>query len=84
LVFISKEDAAMAKKSTHVVPHDGKWAVRQSNSERASSVHDRKSDAVDRGRQISRNQGSELVIHRQNGTIQQKDSHGNDPNPPKG
>ncbi len=36
-----------------------------------------------RGREISKNQGSELVIHGKDGKIQQKDSHGKDPNPPK-
>ncbi|MDY2739481.1 MAG: DUF2188 domain-containing protein [Acidaminococcus sp.] len=33
---------------------------------------------------MARNQGSELVIHNRNGQISHKDSHGNDPFPPKG
>ena len=44
----------------------------------------RKSDATDFGRKIARNQGSKLVIHNRNGQISHKDSHGNDPFPPKG
>jgi hypothetical protein len=47
-------------------------------------VFDRKQDAVDRAREISQNQKSELVVHGQNGQIQYKDSHGNDPFPPRG
>lgn len=34
-------------------------------------------------RQKSKQESSELVIHRKDGTIERKDSHGNDPCPPK-
>lgn len=77
----------MPKKghSHHVVPNpNGGWDIRRGGSERSSGHFDTKHDAVDRGRQISQNQRTEFVIHGQNGQIQQKDSHGNDPNPPKG
>lgn len=78
----------MGKRSNnnqhHVVPTDDGWAIRRSGSERASHVLPTKQEAVDTARQISRNQGTELVIHRQDGTIQRRDSHGNDPNPPQG
>jgi hypothetical protein len=40
--------------------------------------------AVDRGREISRNQGTELRIHNKDGRIAQSDSHGRDKFPPKG
>jgi len=40
--------------------------------------------AVNTAREISKNQGTELVIHDKKGKIQRKDSHGNDPYPPKG
>jgi len=67
-------------KSHHVVPNpNGGWDVKRSGASRASGHFDRKADAVDAGRAISRNQRTELVIHRKDGTIQQKDSHGNDP-----
>ena len=64
----------------HVVPNpDGSWDVKRSRSERASRHFDTKTEAVDAGREISRNQRTEFVIHRKDGTIQRKDSHGNDP-----
>lgn len=44
----------------------------------------RKQDAIDYGRQVSRNQETELRIHNKDGRIGQSDSHGHDPNPPKG
>lgn len=69
----------------HVVPNpDGGWDVKKGGASRASLHSDTKQDAVDAGREISRNQGTEFVIHGKDGKIQQKDSHGNDPNPPKG
>lgn len=72
-------------KSHHVVPNpDGGWDVKKGGAERASKHYDKKQDAVDAGREISRNQGTEFVIHGKDGKIQQKDSHGHDPNPPKG
>ena len=75
----------MAGKSHHVVPNpDGGWDVKKGGAKRASGHFDRKSDAVDSGREISRNQGTEFYIHGKNGQIQQKDSHGGDPFPPKG
>lgn len=74
----------MSKDLHHVVPDPkGGWNVRRSNSKKPSSHFDNKKDAVDSGREISRNQGTELVIHRRDGKIHQKDSHGRDQNPPR-
>lgn len=73
------------QKSHHVVPNpDGGWDVKKAGSERASKHSDTKQEAVEKGRQISQNQGTELYIHGKDGKIRQKDSHGNDPFPPKG
>jgi hypothetical protein len=33
---------------------------------------------------VSRSQGTELRIHNRDGRIAQSDSHGRDPNPPRG
>jgi uncharacterized protein YdaT len=68
----------------HVVPHGEDWAVRRGGASRASEVFDTKQDAVARGREISRNAGTELRIHNLDGRIAQSDSHGNDPKRPKG
>lgn len=72
-------------KTHHVVPNpNGGWNVKRGGAERASSHHDTKSDAVARGREVSRHQGTELRIHNKDGRIASSDSHGNDPHPPKG
>jgi len=72
------------QKSHHVVPNpDGGWDVKKAGSERASKHSDTKQEAVEKGIQISQNQGIELYIHGKDGKIQKKDSHGNDPFRPK-
>lgn len=74
----------MSRKTTHVVPDsDGGWNIKQGGGHRSSAHFDRKQDAVDRARDISRNIGSELIIHNKDGRISQCDSHGPDPCPPK-
>jgi hypothetical protein len=74
----------MARKEHHVVPNPkGGWDIKKPGAERASVHTDTKQDAVDRGRVMSRNQKTEFIIHGKDGKIQNADSHGNDPCPPK-
>ena len=75
----------MTKKTTHVVPDkDGGWNVKKGGQKKPVSHHKTKQNAVDQGRKTSKKSGSELYIHKKDGKIQRKDSHGNDPYPPKG
>lgn len=74
----------MTKRDQHVVPHDGRWAVKGAGSARATVVVDSQKEAIDRARQIATNQGTELLVHGRDGRIRERDSHGNDPHPPKG
>ncbi len=54
----------------HVVPnHDGGWDVKRGGGQRATSHHKTKRDAIDAGRELSRNQGTDLRIHNKNGRI---------------
>lgn len=72
-------------KETHVVPNPkGGWDIKQARAERASGHFDNKQEAVDRAREISQNQKTELVIHNKDGKIAIKDSHGHDPRRSKG
>lgn len=73
----------MSKKDIHVVPRDGGWAVRREGATRDSSHHDRKSDALDAGREPARRERVEIVTHDKDGRIQDSDSYGNDPFPPR-
>ncbi len=71
------------RKNQHVVPHPDGWAVKGEGNERATSIHPTQKDAIDRARDIAQRQRSEVVIHRPDGRIRDKDSYGNDPHPPK-
>jgi ferredoxin-thioredoxin reductase catalytic subunit len=57
--------------------------VRGEKNEKVTSTHDTQAQAIQRAKEIAINQHSEVVIHRPDGTIRDKDSYGNDPCPPK-
>lgn len=72
-------------KQHHVTPSpNGGWNIKRNGAERASKHCETKQEAIKEARKISRNQKTELIIHNLDGKINQKDSHGNDPFPPKG
>lgn len=73
----------MSKKSVHVVPHSGSWAVKTSGASKAAKVTSTQSEAINHATKMAKNNKSELIIHGRDGTIRSKDSYGNDPNPPK-
>ena len=72
-------------KNQHVTPHpNGGWQVKGEGNTRATARTATQKKAIGIAREISRKQGSELVIHRPNGQMRDKDSHGRDSFPPKG
>jgi len=71
-------------KNQHVVPANGRWGVRGEGNGRLTSIHDTQSQAEEVARDIAINQRSEVVIHRPDGRIRDKNSYGNDPYPPPG
>jgi hypothetical protein len=71
-------------KDQHVVPRGDGWAVRGEGNTRDTARAETQREAIEIARRISQNQGSELVVHRPNGQIRSRDSHGRDPYPPKG
>jgi hypothetical protein len=63
----------------HVVPSpNGEWQI-LGDGHRVLGSFTTKEEAIDRGREISRAEGTELVIHNRDGRISGADSHGNDP-----
>ncbi|MCE1255578.1 MAG: DUF2188 domain-containing protein [Anaerolineae bacterium] len=72
----------MTRNSHHVVPAlNGGWIVRRGGSDRASKHFNTQKDAVDWARKVSINQNSELVIHKRDGTILEKNSFSPFPTP---
>jgi hypothetical protein len=71
-------------KNIHVTHRSGgKWAVIGEGDSRASGLYETQDEAVEAGREIARNNWSELFIHDRDNRIRDKDSFGNDPHPPR-
>jgi len=73
----------MSKKNQHVTPHQDGWQVKGAGNRKATVVTNTQHQAIEIARQIAQNQQGEVVIHRLNGQIRDKDSYGNDPMPPR-
>ncbi|SOE21218.1 hypothetical protein SAMN06298216_1689 [Spirosomataceae bacterium TFI 002] len=75
----------MKRKEIHVVSNKdrGGWDAKRENAERASKNFDTKQEAMDWGKDQAQKIGAELIPHRKDGQIQNPNSYGNDPNPPK-
>jgi len=76
----------MSKRSRiHIVPQGDDWAIRREGASKASKVLDNKQDAIDKGRDTAKKQQpSQLIIHKKDGTIQTEYTYKKDPYPPKG
>ncbi len=72
------------RKNQHVVPHGNNWAVKGAGNEKSTKIMPTQKQAIEKAREIARNQQSELVIHNKEGKIREKDSFGNDPRKSKG
>lgn len=73
----------MPNRNVHTV-HSGKgWTNRYENSNRTLGYYDTKAKAQAAGRKKAIQNNSEHIIHGLNGRIQNKNSYGNDPFPPR-
>lgn len=72
-------------KNIHITHRkaEKKWAVIGEGDKRASGLFDTQGEAAKAGRPLALKNKSELVIHDRNNRIRDKDSFGNDPNPPQ-
>ncbi|MBW8325451.1 MAG: DUF2188 domain-containing protein [Prolixibacteraceae bacterium] len=71
-------------KNQHVVPRNDKWAVKGEGNSKATKVTLTQKEAIIVAKGIAKNNNSELVIHRPDGRIREKNSYGSDPFPPEG
>jgi hypothetical protein len=69
----------VAKGDIETYYDDGQWKNKVEGSDRAAHVHERKSDAQAKGREMAQDRKVEHVIKKKDGTIGDKDSYGNDP-----
>jgi len=70
-------------KNIHVVPKGPRWAVKQEGTNQPLSTHRTKDLADQQARPLAKVNRVELVTHGRDGRIQDKDSFGKDPCPPK-
>lgn len=74
----------MTRNTQHVVPNpNGGWSVKKGGASKATKTFATQREAISFARKISKNQGSELYVHKRDGTIRSKDSFGSDPFPPR-
>lgn len=72
----------MSKRNIHIVPRGDNWGVLREGGGRVSGIYPTQSDAQDAAIPTARRDGVDIVIHRPNGQIRDRDSYGNDPHPP--
>jgi hypothetical protein len=71
----------MAKANVETYNEDGQWKSRRQGSSRAFSTGGTKAEQQAKGRDAVKRDGVEHVIKKLDGTIGEKNSYGNDPNP---
>ena len=76
----------MGRKKYHVTKtDDGNWQGKAQGGQRASVKSKTKEEAVRKTIEIAKKQqDSQVIIHKQDGKIQEERTYGNDPHPPKG
>ena len=74
----------MSGKNQYVVRNGEGWGVRGEGNQKLTGSYGTQREAIERGRDIARNQQSELRIQGENGQFREAWSYGNDPHPPKG
>lgn len=73
----------MAKPSTqHVIPFEGKWAVKTEAEEEITAEFDSQEEAVEFAQEIAESEGTELIIHGEDGEVESKQNFEDDSEDP--
>jgi len=82
---VNLKKLTIMKKNQHVMYEDSKWIVKGEGDARPHGSYKTQKEAIEAGREISRRQKSELLVHKKEGNaIRMKNSYGNDPKGIKG
>lgn len=72
----AKVSEAMARIATdnrwHVIPDENRWVVLRERAQRATRVLPSRSEAVALARSLAKDAGGEVIIHRTDGTMQER------------
>ena len=73
-------------KNIHTVYNSGRerWENKREGSDTPLSSHHTKNNALDAGERVAKDKNVEHFIHGKDGKIQERNSYGNDPFPPRG
>ncbi|MFJ4221765.1 DUF2188 domain-containing protein [Curtobacterium luteum] len=74
----------MAKGDIRTYKEDGVWKSKVEGSSRAAHVGGTKAEQQAVGRDMAKDRGVEHTVTKLDGTVGEKNSYGNDPNPPRG
>lgn len=66
----SSNSSSKGDKDQHLVPHGDKWAIKKEKSDQASYTFETKKEALDKAKEMAKNQSVNIVIHRKDGTIE--------------
>ena len=70
----------MPRKVYHVTPKGDDWRVKREDAGRADSVHENKSDAIARAKELAKDAAlGQVKVHDQRGKIQTEYTYGKDP-----
>jgi Uncharacterized protein conserved in bacteria (DUF2188) len=69
----------MATPAIHTVPASGRWDNERAGEETTLSRHETKQEAVEAGRAQAIRDQAEHIIHKEDGTIGERNSYGSDP-----
>jgi hypothetical protein len=74
-VFLKSTSSRQRTWHQHVVPYEEGWAVRREGNKRITSKHRKQSTALDKAKRIAKKHKSDVIIHRQDGTIRDRVSY---------
>lgn len=72
---LGRKSSAQKTHNQHVVPHEEGWAVKGAGNSRITSKHRLQSRAIKRAEEIAQNYNSDVIIHREDGTIRDRRSY---------
>lgn len=64
----------MTKHNQHVVPQEGRWAIKAEGSDKATSVHATQVEAIHKARELAHRLGGALIIHDTHGRIEHREN----------
>jgi hypothetical protein len=79
-----EEREPMSKPAVETYYENGTWRSRHEGVSRPFATGGTKAEQVSKGREMARRDKVEHIIKNRDGTISERNSYGNDPNPPRG